>query len=353
MTLQVEQLQSGRSGFSLGPVTMTVESGTCLALMGANGAGKTTFLEALVGFVKCTSGSVSLDGRDITHEVPERRRIAYVPQDLALFPHLDVTQNIAFAVKRKERRHAAGRSDELIREFGLESVSKHYPHQLSSGQAQRVAFARALAMEPAVLLLDEPTANLDLAGQRSIHASLRRSLLERGLVVIYVTHDILDGMALTGQLAILERGRVIQSGRPDAVFHRPADARVATHLGITNLWPAQITDETPAMVRVRIGSHGFVCHARRPASNTPVLLGIGPGEVELYSTPPADLSNTLRVVVQTLQINGQTALLELADGPPGLRAAVPPAQAENFVLGQALWARLPADRLRLIPAKAQ
>ncbi|HZX70059.1 MAG TPA: ABC transporter ATP-binding protein [Rhodanobacter sp.] len=353
MTLRVEQLQSGRSGFSLGPVTITVESGTCLALMGANGAGKTTFLETLVGFVQCTSGSVSLDGRDITHEVPERRRIAYVPQDLALFPHLDVTRNIAFAVKRGGRRQLEGRIDPLIKEFGLESVSRHYPHQLSSGQAQRVAFARALAMEPAVLLLDEPTANLDLAGQRSIHASLRRSLLERGLVVIYVTHNILDGMALTDQLAILDRGRVIQTGSPDVVFHHPVDARVAAHLGITNLWPAQITDEAPAAAGVRIGSHDFFCHAQRPAPNTSVLLGIGPGEIELYAMPPADLSNTLRVVIQALQVNGQTALLELAGGLPGLRAAVPPAQAETLVVGQALWARLPADRLRLIPAAAR
>lgn len=353
MTLRVDQLQSRRGRFSLGPVTIALESGTCLAVMGANGAGKTTFLETLVGFVQSTSGGVSLDGRDITHQVPEHRRIAYVPQDLALFPHLNVMQNIAFAVKCRERQQRARRIDPLINEFGLESISKHYPHQLSSGQAQRVAFARALAMEPAVLLLDEPTANLDLAGKRSIRANLQRSLDERGLIVIYVTHNMLDGMALTNQLAILERGQVIQVGTPDAVFHHPADARVATHLGITNLWPAQITNKTTAAVRVQIGSHEFLCYVQGAVPNAPVLLGVGPGEVQLYPAAPADPSNLLRVVVQALQFNGQTALLELAGGPPGLRAAVPPAQAETFTVGQTLWARLPVDRVRLIPAVTQ
>ena len=235
MTLRIEQLQSRQGRFSLGPVTLEMESGTCLAVLGANGAGKTTFLETLVGFVECTSGRVSLDGRDITHRVPESRCIAYVPQDLALFPHLNVTQNIAFTIRGKPRRSIARRVDPLIEEFSLESVRTHYPHQLSSGQAQRVAFARALAMDPAVLLLDEPTANLDLAGQRSIHANLQRSMLERGLIVTYVTHNILDGVALTDQLVILERGRMIQAGSPASVFHNPADASVAAHLDITNL----------------------------------------------------------------------------------------------------------------------
>lgn len=353
MTLRIEQLQSRRDRFTLGPITLALERGTCLAVMGANGAGKTTFLETLVGFVQCTSGGVSLDGRDITHQVPECRRIAYVPQDLALFPHLNVIQNIAFALKRRERGQLVGRIAPLIREFGLESISRHYPHQLSSGQAQRVAFARALAMKPAVLLLDEPTANLDLAGQHSIHASLQRSLVELGLIVIYVTHNMLDGMALTDRLAIFDHGQVIQAGNPRAVFGHPADARVATHLGITNLWPATIVEITSASARVQIGSHEFSCHVQDPTPNAPALLGIGPGEIEIYPAAPADLSNTLRVIVQALQINGQTALLELAGGPPRLRAAVPPVQAETLAVGQTLWARLPADRLRLIPATAQ
>lgn len=352
MTLRIERLQSHRDRFSLGPIAITLEAGNCLAVMGVNGAGKTTFLETLAGFVQSASGRVLLDGCDITHQVPERRRIAYLPQDLALFPHLNVMQNVSFSVKRGKQYQQRDRIDPLIREFGLESIRERYPHQLSSGQAQRVAFARALAMDPAVLLLDEPTTNLDLAGQRSLNSSLQRFLVEHGLIVIYVTHDIIDGVSLASHLIVLERGQAIQSGTPDAVFHNPADTRVAAHLGITNLWPAEVLDNTSSTVRVRIGEYELAC-AQQSIPNAPIFAGIGPGEIELSSSVPADRANCLQVVVQRLQVSGRTALLELAGGPAGLRASVPPWRAKNLEVGQTLWARLPADRLRLIPASSE
>ncbi|MGH8127174.1 MAG: ABC transporter ATP-binding protein [Gammaproteobacteria bacterium] len=352
MTLRIDRLQAHRDRFSLGPIAITLEAGNCLAVMGANGAGKTTFLETMAGFVQSASGRILLDGRDITHRVPERRHIAYLPQDLALFPHLNVMQNISFAVKRGKQYRRRERIDPLIREFGLESISKRYPHQLSSGQAQRVAFARALAMDPAVLLLDEPTTNLDLAGQRSLNSSLQRFLVERGLIVIYVTHNIIDGVSLASHLIVLEHGKAIQTGTPDVVFHSPADARVAAHLGITNLWPAEVLDKTSSTARVRIGEHEFAC-AQRSLPNAPFFAGIGPGEIEVSSSVPADRANCLQVVVQRLQVSGRTALLELAGGPAGLRASVLPSRAGNIEVGQTLWVRLPADRLRLIPASSE
>lgn len=352
MTLQVELLQSRRDQFCLGPIEISMDIGGCLAVMGANGAGKTTFLETLAGFVQATAGRVVLNGVDITHKAPERRRIAYLPQDLALFPHLNVMQNVSFPIKRRKRNLQSSAVDRLIKEFGLEFLSDRYPHQLSSGEAQRVALARALAMNPVMLLLDEPTANLDLAGQHSLNSSLQRLVVEHGLIVIYVTHNLLDGVPLTGHAIVLEHGKAIQTGTPDAMFHNPVDVRVAAHLGITNLWPAKFLGATSSTVLVQIGRHELAC-AQSPIPDAPVFAGIGPGEVELSSSAPADRENCLQVVVESVQVNGRTALLELTGGPAGLRASVLPVQAGNLKIGQTLWATLPAARLRLIPAPSQ
>lgn len=240
----------------------------------------------------------------------------------------------------------------LLKEFGLESIRTRYPHQLSSGQAQRVAFARALAMEPAVLLLDEPTAKLDLSGRHSVNFALRRLLTEYGLIVIYVTHDIFDRVALATHLMVLKQGKVIQAGMLTAMLDKPADAYVAEHLGIINLWPAEIVHGTSSPIRIRIGGQEFSC-TRQPVPDAPVFAGIGPGEVELFTSAPRDSTNCVQVVVQTLQISGRTAWLELAGGPEGLRASIPPALGDDLEAGQILWIRLPADRLRLIPACSQ
>ena len=353
MTLRIEHLLSRREQFLLGPISIMLEAGDCLAVMGENGAGKSSFLETLAGFVATESGQILLDGDDITHRVPERRRIAYLPQDLGLFPHLNVLQNVAFAVKSKRPyRRQGDRVDPLIQEFGLEFIRTRYPHQLSSGQAQRVAFARALAMNPAVLLLDEPTTNLDISGRRSVNFALRRLLVEYGLIVIHVTHDIFDRVSLANHLMVLKQGKAIQAGTPNSLLDNPADAYVAEHLGITNLWPAEILNGAASPIRVRIGEYEFSC-ACQAVPDTPIFAGIGPGEVELLSSVPLDKTNCLRTVIQTRQISGRTAWLELTGGPEGLRASAPPALGGNWEVGQTLWVRFPADRLRLIPACSQ
>ncbi|MGH8279680.1 MAG: ABC transporter ATP-binding protein, partial [Gammaproteobacteria bacterium] len=191
MTLTIEDLQARRGTFAIGPINARLEAGDALALMGANGAGKTTCLETVAGFFRATSGRIQLDGSDITHWVPERRRFAYLPQDLALFPHLDVAGNIGFAAKPSEPGERRNQIAALIEEFELGAIRSFYPHQLSRGQAQRVAIARALATNPTALLLDEPTTNLDPAGQRSFNSHMRKLLAERRLAVIYATHNVL------------------------------------------------------------------------------------------------------------------------------------------------------------------
>ncbi len=348
MRLGIDQLTSRRGTFAVGPVTVSLEAGDCLALIGVNGAGKTTLLETLAGFFPVVSGHVWLDGADITACAPEHRRMAYLPQDLALFPHLSAIENVAFAARRRRFRGWQREVDALIAEFGLEDLRARYPHQLSRGQAQRVAFARALAARPAVLLLDEPAANLDLPGQRNFYATVGRLLIERGSTVVFATHDILDSMSFADQLIVLDQGHVVQAGPREALFDTPASVRVAELLGISNVWPANILGTLDGVVRICTGGCELQC-AAVPVPRVASRVAIGPGEIEVLPGAPTDTTNCLKAVVRSLQIGSRTASLSLEAAPGDIQVTLPPWHAADVVVGEAIWIRLPADRLRLLP----
>lgn len=341
MKLVIEGLRTRRGAFVAGPVTIGLEAGDCLALMGANGAGKTTLLETLAGFHAPEAGRIRLDGEDLTRVVPERRRFAYLPQDLALFPHLTVARNVAFAARAHEGDEVAS----LLDEFELTPLAALYPHQLSRGQAQRVALARALAARPRVLLLDEPTASLDLPGRRSFDAHMRRLLGRRDLIVVYATHNLLDGFAFATRLMVLERGRVAQAGAPAALLRAPADIYVAELLGITNRWPVQSVRRTVDACYARVPGAELRCV---PADATPAFLAIGPGEVGIELEVPSDDVNVIEATVDSVQLSGQAAQLGLASALGHVHAALLPQHAAGIAVGQRLWIRLPAERLRLL-----
>ncbi|MGH8116449.1 MAG: ABC transporter ATP-binding protein [Rhodanobacteraceae bacterium] len=348
VTLGIYQLRSRRGTFAVGPVTASLQAGDCLALIGVNGAGKTTLLETLAGFFPVMSGHVWLDGEDITARAPEHRRMAYLPQDLALFPHLSAIENVAFAARRRRVREWQREVDALVAEFGLEDLRARYPHQLSRGQAQRVAFARALAARPAVLLLDEPAANLDPQGQRNFHAAVSKLLIERGSTVVFATHDILDSLSFADQLIVLDQGQVVQAGPREALFDAPASVRVAELLGISNVWPADILGTLGGVVRICTGGCELQC-AAAPIPQNSSCVAIGPGEIEVLPGAPTDTTNCLKAVVRSLQVGSRTASLNLAAAPGDIQATLPPWRAADVVVGETIWIRLPADRLRLLP----
>lgn len=347
MTLTIDSFQAYRGTFTAGPLDVRLEAGDCLVLMGTNGAGKTTLLEALAGFVAGTAGRILLDGTDVTDLSPEQRHFAYLPQDLALFPHLDVARNVGFAAPR--RAGAAPRAElaRLLDEFQLGGLGRRYPFQLSRGQAQRVAFARAVAAQPRVLLLDEPAASLDRSGRQSFNRHVRDLLSDRRLTIIHATHDVLDSMSLATVLVALENGRVAQAGPPMELFHHPVDAQVAALLGITNQWRTRVVRRTDEGVYVTFEAQELFCH--RPADGDGTLLAvIGPGEVELLRHRPDDRANCVLVVVEAVQLSGQAALVDLDSAVGTLRAVVPPPLAEAFQPQAACWLRLPPDQLRLV-----
>ena len=217
-------------------VSLDVAPGEFIALLGPSGCGKTTLLRAIAGFVRPTAGRIMAGGQDITQAPPERRDAAMVFQSYALWPHMSVARTIGFglAVRGWERRRIAARVDELLRLLRLEGLGDRLPAQLSGGQRQRVAIGRALAVDPAILLLDEPMSNLDARVREGVRHELRMLQRALGITTIHVTHDREEAMILADRIVVLEAGRVAQVGPPEELWRHPASPYVADFLGATN-----------------------------------------------------------------------------------------------------------------------
>ncbi len=219
-------------------VDLEVPSGSFLAILGASGSGKTTLLRIIAGFERPDGGDVRL-GQEVVDDahhqfVPcEKRRIGYVPQEGALFPHLNVGRNVAFGLARGP--HRRGRVQELMELVGLAGLGRRYPHQLSGGQQQRVALARALATEPDFVLLDEPFASLDAALRASVRADVLQVLRLAGTTSILVTHDQDEALSMADLVGVLRHGVIAQLDTPSELYRHPADAELAQFLGESNL----------------------------------------------------------------------------------------------------------------------
>lgn len=226
----------GRSGSAaLQGVDLDIGDGMFLAVLGPSGCGKTTLLRALAGVDPADSGTVHLGGRpiddDTAHTSPEERRIGLVPQEGALFPHLDVAKNIGFGLRRLDPSDRARRVAELLELIGLEGFGTRRPDELSGGQQQRVALARALAPRPEVVLLDEPFSALDASLRVSLRDQMAEVLRSAGTTAVLVTHDQEEAMAFADRVAIMRRGQIVQSGPGPELYHRPVDLWCARFLG--------------------------------------------------------------------------------------------------------------------------
>lgn len=211
--------------------SFSVEKGELVALLGESGSGKTTLLRLLAGFERPSSGSIRLKGETLCSEkafvLPEKRNIGLVFQDYALFPHLNVQQNIQIGQKPSSRRKA----NEWLSLVGLEGLEKRKPDELSGGQQQRVAIARAMAAEPEVLLLDEPFSNIDESLKFSFRSALRELLRSEGTTAVFVTHDTKDALAVADKVVVIKDGEIRQVGTPREVYDQPSDTYVAGLLG--------------------------------------------------------------------------------------------------------------------------
>ena len=235
--LAVERLTVGYGGAPvLSDVSLLVDEGELVALLGSSGCGKTTLLRAIAGFAKPLSGSIRVSGRDITALPPDRRGMALVFQSYALWPHMSARENIGYGLKvrRVPPLKAAAKVDEILAMLGLDGLGERSVTALSGGQRQRVALGRALAVDPRILLLDEPLSNLDARIRQTVRHEIRALQRRLGITAIHVTHDREEAMVMADRIVILNSGRIEQQGRPEEVYNRPESPFVARFMGAEN-----------------------------------------------------------------------------------------------------------------------
>ncbi len=259
---------------------LDIPNGSFFALLGPSGCGKTTTLRMVAGLETPTSGTITLGGQDITTAKPYRRPVNTVFQSYALFPHLDIFENVAFGLRRRKKSDVDRQVDEMLELVELTSQARKKPAQLSGGQQQRVALARALINEPQVLLLDEPLGALDLKLRRSMQIEIKRIQTEVGQTFVHVTHDQEEAMTMADTVAVMNQGVIEQMGSPSDLYENPRSTFVANFLGQSNLIEGAVRDRAADVVTVDM--HGIsvsVPVARAHAEGDKGWVGIRPEKV--------------------------------------------------------------------------
>lgn len=308
-------------------------------LFGPSGAGKTLTLQALAGLMRPDEGRIVVDGRvffDASAGIdlsPPARRIGYVFQGYALFPHLTVAGNVAFGLRDRPRAERRARAREVIERLGLHGIEERYPHDLSGGQRQRVALGRALAIDPALLLLDEPLSALDRPLRESLRDELRRILDEWQRAVVLVTHDFAEAYRLADRIVVYDAGRVVQSAPRSEILWQPASESVARIMGIRNLLHGTVVKATPDRIQLRwrgltLEAVNSPTRSYLPSPDSPIAFFIRPEYVRLIrkdrgAPDPAHHMNLMDGVVVSDVDFGTTWTLRIRLDEPG-----PPAQGE-------------------------
>jgi spermidine/putrescine transport system ATP-binding protein len=299
---------------------LEIERGEFFTLLGPSGCGKTTTLRMVAGFEEPTSGRVLIDGNDVEGLPPFRRPTNTVFQSYALFPHLDVEENVAFGLKRKRvpRDEVRRRVGEELERVGLGAEAKRKPRQLSGGQQQRVALARALVNRPSVLLLDEPLGALDLKLRKRLQVELKEIQRDVGITFVYVTHDQEEALTMSDRIAVMKDGLVEQVAGPEEVYERPATAFVAGFIGVSNLLPGEAASATE--VRLDSGAVVAATHDLAPGERCQAVVrpeklvvgGDGPG-IEGLLESSVYLGTATQLIVRFADETSLTALVPNTD----------------------------------------
>jgi putative spermidine/putrescine transport system ATP-binding protein len=306
---------------ALDGLDLELHPGELIALLGPSGCGKTTALRVLAGLEDADSGSVVVDGRNITGLPANRRDMGMVFQAYSLFPHLTALENVRFGLRLRGRRGGGDRAAEMLDLVGIAEFASRYPHQLSGGQQQRVALARALAISPQVLLLDEPLSALDAKVRVQLREEIKRIQTEVGTTTLFVTHDQEEALAVADRVGVMRAGRLEQLGEPADVYLRPATAFVADFVGLSNRLPGRVDGDSVDVLGTRLplaspAGHGpSVTALVRPESIDVTPDPDGPGRVLTASF----LGPMSRVTVELgdRSVVAQIASARMADLTPG------------------------------------
>ncbi|RIH83962.1 sn-glycerol-3-phosphate import ATP-binding protein UgpC [Meiothermus luteus] len=337
-SIRVENVEKTFGRFkALNGVSLEVRDQEFVVLLGPSGCGKTTLLRIIAGLEQADKGRVWIGDRDVTLLPPRARRIAMVFQNYAVFPHLTVYENIAFGLRMQKvsPEKLKANVERAAALMHIENLLGRYPAQLSGGQRQRVAVARALAVEPEVLLMDEPLSNLDALLRLEMRAELKRLLAESRTTTLYVTHDQVEAMSLADRIAVMNAGAIVQYDTPMRVYQEPASVFVGGFIGSPPMNFLRLRVEGQ---RVRLGSLDLEPPAEVGAE---VLLGVRPEDLEVY---PAEQPQSFAAQVLVVEPLGPHLLLTLNFAGQAFKATVPP----DFpaAAGQTLWLRPQPSRLR-------
>ena len=325
--------------WALDGIDLSVFPGEFFSLLGPSGSGKSTTLRLIAGFEAPNTGRVHIDGADVTDVRPYRRDVNTVFQSYALFPHMTVTENVAYPLKMKriDRRETGRRVADALELVDMTDFHRRLPHQLSGGQRQRIALARALVARPKVVLLDEPLGALDLKLRQQMQIVLKELQREVDITFVYVTHDQGEALSMSDRLAVMNAGRIEQLGTPEEIYYRPATRFVAGFIGRSNLIDCRIESEDGHAV-ARSGEFRVALAGDHPSGDA--TLAIRCEVIEMNSSaPPSDGENRLDAVVENAIFHGDRHELILRVGEVSLTAL---AQAKRGMSPR------PGDRAEII-----
>ena len=335
----------------------SIRQGEFFSMLGPSGCGKTTTLRMIAGFEQPTSGAIRLDGVDVSKVPPNRRDVNTVFQQYALFPHMNVFDNVAFGPQSKKIDKATikKRVSEMLEVVRLTEFASRRPAQLSGGQQQRVALARALVNLPKALLLDEPLGALDLKLRHAMQFELKRIQREVGITFIYVTHDQEEALTMSDRIAVMSEGRVEQIGTPTEIYDNPASVFVAGFIGQANLWPATTTARATADATVRaLGGATLTgtCNVPGLSADSAATLMVRPERISIFIDQPGDSMQSVSATVTDLTFQGPTVRLALAaaDGSPIIATIDPDADLPLLRPGDRVWASWAKDAACVLPS---
>jgi spermidine/putrescine transport system ATP-binding protein len=321
-------------------IDLDIRRGEFFSLLGPSGCGKTTTLRLIAGFEQPTTGTIEIAGKSVLGQPAYRRNVNTVFQNYSLFPHLSVSENIAFGPRRKGSRGAEleARVQAALQMVQMEELAARRPQELSGGQQQRVALARALINRPEVLLLDEPMAALDSKLRKELRAGLKRLQRESGITFVLVTHDQEEALTLSDRLAVVHRGRVEQVATPREIYDRPSTRFVASFIGTANFLPVEVVDVVNGKTRVQHQGGSFWAPSRPgSAIGDRLELALRPEQLSLRRTPDDENNAMPCTLIQTIFMGPVTRYELRGEGGACLVAERQSGVGEEVTVGESLY----------------
>lgn len=330
---------------------LDIEKGTLVSFLGPSGCGKTTTLRMIAGFEQLDSGTIRLDGSDIVSVPPNRRDIGMVFQAYALFPNLTVRENIAFGLQMKKtsKKEIEKRVNEVLEMIRLQDTARRYPHQLSGGQQQRIALARALAVQPRVLLLDEPLSALDAEVRVVLRGEIRRIQSELAITTVYVTHDQEEALSISDKVVVMNKGLIEQIGTPEEIYRAPMSRFVATFIGTANQFLGKASGKNKVLcnnVDLLTGNlKGF-------EEGQAVVVLVRPENVQVQADEPQQKNwNIIPGGIETITFHGAVTRLGVNVNGQRVVADITVANTQPVSLNQKIWLLFPPDACQVMAAE--